>query len=137
MEQMRDRIVVDCHQYNLTEHYRAFRPYWSIKKVEPETDDDFLICSHVLRGFSLKTKLWGLFDVSQIEDVDFDEEAFDALVLSPERKRMIESLVKMQDTSIARFDDLIKGKGRGIVFLLHGPPGTGKTFTAGTCTMPF
>jgi len=28
------------------------------------------------------------------------------------------------------FDDLIKGKGKGMVFLLHGPPGVGKTFTA-------
>jgi SpoVK/Ycf46/Vps4 family AAA+-type ATPase len=26
--------------------------------------------------------------------------------------------------------DLIKGKGRGLIILLHGPPGTGKTSTA-------
>lgn len=28
--------------------------------------------------------------------------------------------------------DLIKGKGRGLILLLHGPPGTGKTSTAET-----
>jgi hypothetical protein len=27
--------------------------------------------------------------------------------------------------------DLVPGKGRGQIFLLHGPPGVGKTFTAG------
>ena len=30
-----------------------------------------------------------------------------------------------------RFDDLIPGKGGGVVILLHGPPGVGKTLTAG------
>ncbi|KAF7519891.1 hypothetical protein G7054_g12948 [Neopestalotiopsis clavispora] len=28
------------------------------------------------------------------------------------------------------FDDLIEGKGKGLIVLLHGPPGVGKTFTA-------
>jgi len=27
--------------------------------------------------------------------------------------------------------DLVPGKGQGQIFLLHGPPGVGKTFTAG------
>lgn len=27
--------------------------------------------------------------------------------------------------------DLVPGKGHGQIFLLHGPPGVGKTFTAG------
>lgn len=30
----------------------------------------------------------------------------------------------------ASIDDLIAGKGAGLVTLLHGPPGTGKTLTA-------
>ncbi|KAL9625862.1 MAG: hypothetical protein Q9160_000182 [Pyrenula sp. 1 TL-2023] len=30
----------------------------------------------------------------------------------------------------SHFDDIIKGKGKGLVFLLHGPPGLGKTLTA-------
>ena len=29
-------------------------------------------------------------------------------------------------------DDLIAGKGNGLIMLLHGGPGTGKTLTAGT-----
>lgn len=29
------------------------------------------------------------------------------------------------------FADPIKGKGEGLIILLHGPPGTGKTLTAG------
>jgi replication-associated recombination protein RarA len=29
-----------------------------------------------------------------------------------------------------KFDDIIKGKGRGLVTVLHGSPGVGKTLTA-------
>lgn len=30
-----------------------------------------------------------------------------------------------------RHDDIIAGKGSGLIMLLHGGPGTGKTLTAG------
>lgn len=33
--------------------------------------------------------------------------------------------------SAANYDDVIKGKGKRIIFLQHGPPGVGQTFTAG------
>jgi len=32
--------------------------------------------------------------------------------------------------------DFVKGKGKGLTFLLHGSPGTGKTCTAGTSNVP-
>ena len=39
---------------------------------------------------------------------------------------------KTQGTSLAgKRDDLIAGKGNGLIMLLHGGPGTGKTLTAG------
>ena len=31
----------------------------------------------------------------------------------------------------SNFKDLVDGKGKGLVALLHGAPGTGKTLTAG------
>jgi hypothetical protein len=44
---------------------------------------------------------------------------------------MIHSLVKIHSEKRLQFDDIIKGKGKGMVFLLHGEPGVGKTLTAG------
>jgi len=32
---------------------------------------------------------------------------------------------------VRKRDDLIAGKGNGLIMLLHGGPGTGKTLTAG------
>lgn len=42
---------------------------------------------------------------------------------------MIYALVNVQKSSV-KMDDIIVGKGNGLVILLHGSPGTGKTLTA-------
>jgi SpoVK/Ycf46/Vps4 family AAA+-type ATPase len=34
------------------------------------------------------------------------------------------------DPNSQGFDDIVKGKGRGLILVLHGPPGVGKTLTA-------
>jgi SpoVK/Ycf46/Vps4 family AAA+-type ATPase len=46
------------------------------------------------------------------------------------RKELIKALVKGNRKEYARFDDFIRGKGQGLIMMLHGPPGTGKTLTA-------
>lgn len=95
------------------------------------------MCYHEVPGFSLVSRRWGLFDVDSIEDVPFNMTAFDELVLDQKTKGLIHSLVRQQDNDGSSFDDLIQGKGKGLVFLLHGPPGVGKTFTAGIyCFFP-
>ena len=38
---------------------------------------------------------------------------------------------KRQDTNLGKRDDIIASKGNGLIILLHGGPGTGKTLTAG------
>lgn len=50
---------------------------------------------------------------------------------------MIEALVDSHESSNAESEklqvkDVVQGKGRGLVLLLHGPPGVGKTLTAET-----
>jgi hypothetical protein len=94
-------------------------------------DNDFLICTYKIPGFCFTTKRWCIFQVALIQDIEFNLEAFRALRLPPEQKDMIYSLVKTHSSSGFGFDDLIKGKGKGMVFLLHGLPGVGKTLTAG------
>ena len=43
---------------------------------------------------------------------------------------MIHALVDVQTSRDKAMDDIIKGKGNGLIILLHGSPGTGKTLTA-------
>ena len=79
-----------------------------------------------------------ILDISHIEEPMFDEMAFRYLVLDDDIKKTIRSLAlenfkKKSAPNKKQFSaDFIKGKGEGQVFLLHGPPGVGKTATAGT-----
>jgi hypothetical protein len=86
-------------------------------------------------GFSFGTKLWGEFNVELVSPIQFNTRAYDQLVL-PDRqigslavsvKPLIRSLVEYGDLG---FTDFIAEKGGGMIFLLHGPPGGGKTLTA-------
>lgn len=79
-----------------------------------------------LRGFSIGAKRWGEMFVENLGEIEFDDNAFDYLVLDPKRKRIAKSLVVNSKDS---FGDIITGKSGGCIFLLHGPPGTGKTLT--------
>lgn len=95
-------------------------------------DDDYLICHYLMPGFFLVDKKWCFFHVDSIKDVEYNMNAFETLMFEEEYKQMILSLVKVHTDPRLTFDDVIKGKGRGMIFLLHGVPGVGKTLTAGT-----
>ena len=79
-----------------------------------------------MKGFSMSSKQWGEFFVAQTSPVDYKANAFDALVLEEEKKATILAAV----SNSTGFSDIVEGKGGGCVFLLHGPPGVGKTLTA-------
>ena len=88
------------------------------------------LMSPMLPGFGLKTKEWLLFSVDYVSPISWDEEAFDHLVYSSEHKDLLLTFVKNHKDYGRQVDDVITGKGQGLVFLLSGPPGTGKTLTA-------
>lgn len=71
--------------------------------------------------------------VVSIKEVEFNSDALKHLLLDQDKKDLVSALVGMQEDNdpSAGFDDLIEGKGKGLTFLLHGPPGVGKTLTAG------
>ena len=84
-------------------------------------------------GFSFKSKVWGDVLVDGLKHIEYQEDIFDKIVLPPARKRMVRALVKHSCDS---FNDVVRGKGEGSVFLLYGEPGVGKTLTAeGICEM--
>ncbi|KAL5340379.1 hypothetical protein BJX70DRAFT_361608 [Aspergillus crustosus] len=95
------------------------------------TEEELLIASPVVLGFAFSEKLWLEFSISGISDIDWNEDAFESLVLPGNQKSIVKALVESHTFCAAQnIDDVIQGKGRGLVAVLHGPPGTGKTLTA-------
>lgn len=61
------------------------------------------------------------------------ENIVDSLVLDSDRKLFIQDLVHHhggRQVSQRGFDDVVRDKGKGLIGLLSGPPGVGKTLTA-------
>ncbi|KAI5924098.1 P-loop containing nucleoside triphosphate hydrolase protein [Camillea tinctor] len=96
----------------------------------PLTEEQLLICTCVVRGFALKTKKWVEFYVDSISEIIFNDNAFDSLVLPESQKSLVLAFAQTQAKSKSDFDDIISGKGRGMIMLLSGSPGIGKTLTA-------
>ncbi|KAL9583119.1 MAG: hypothetical protein Q9212_002892 [Teloschistes hypoglaucus] len=94
------------------------------------TDDQLLLCSTTVRGYSLKDKKWMTFDVDSVRDIEWSDTAFERLVLPKDQKELILALIESQIANKDTFDDVIQGKGKGMILLLSGPPGVGKTLTA-------
>ena len=68
-------------------------------------------------------------EVDRIKEIEWNETAFDSLVIDSGIKELIRALVTNL-VAAEKNTDLIGGKGSGLTMLLHGGPGTGKTFTA-------
>lgn len=144
--QITGRIIVDIDSFNRFSPWRVrylndwnatdldkFSKYREQNNIE---DEKFILppyyqmlCRSRTRGYSLKFKKWLDFFVEQITEVSWNTSAFDRLVLPPDQKELILSFSESQLAG-SSFDDVIQGKGKGIICLLSGPPGVGKTLTA-------
>jgi hypothetical protein len=106
---------------------------WTHKK--PFQEEQYLLCPPRVLGYHLDSRTWLELDVEvigKIEEVSSDE-AFTKLQLIPTYKNLIKDLVQSHTSNTGKkpmMVDIVKEKGRGLVILLHGPPGVGKTLTA-------
>ncbi|KLU83874.1 hypothetical protein MAPG_02923 [Magnaporthiopsis poae ATCC 64411] len=92
----------------------------------------YLLVSKRIKAFVFKTRQWDTIDVEFCEKPKANRTPFDRLVIPESRKNMIRSLVYQYTDRKTRpwSADHIRNKGDGQIFLLHGSPGVGKTFTA-------
>ena len=64
--------------------------------------------------------------MERVERFEWNDEAFEQLVIPPAHKAVLKTLVESQNAGAsAKFDDFVAGKGLGLVINLFGNPGTG------------
>jgi AAA+ superfamily predicted ATPase len=95
----------------------------------PEGSDMLLVTPATIMAHNLQEKQWRELFVDRITGVVWNKQAFKDLVAEPETKELVQALV-MKQLNAKKSTDFVAGKGNGLIMLLHGAPGTGKTFTA-------
>ncbi|KAI1776446.1 hypothetical protein F4818DRAFT_457784 [Hypoxylon cercidicola] len=144
------RIVVDCKNYQRFEpdedfeledlpgteaakRQRVMRKYNEGIDTSDETiydelsEEDLIVANSTVRGFAFSTKKFLEFFVDNISPIKWDESCFEQLVLNPTTKKTVQAMVSMharRGQDQPGFDDIVEGKGKGLVMVLHGPPGT-------------
>lgn len=88
-------------------------------------------CPPYTIGYSLGKKTWCRFFVDYVRIVEWNLSAWDSLVLPDKEKHLLRALISSHAFSKTPRDS-IQQKGKGLVVLLHGTPGSGKTLTAET-----
>lgn len=105
------------------------------------TDEELVVMTYRVFGFVLRSRKWAQLDMTflRYENTSartFALSAFEQLELPTGHREMVKSLVTQhfrdRQATFGRDEqtDLIKGKGKGLIILLHGAPGVGKTTTA-------
>ncbi|KAL8908079.1 MAG: hypothetical protein Q9171_005597 [Xanthocarpia ochracea] len=103
-------------------------------------DDDinyFFLPARLL-GYCFNTKIWAQFHVNRVKAINISNAKKEMEKLKfPEEldsvKEDLRILIQLHGkTELPMIVDPIEGKGAGLVVLLHGPPGVGKTLTAET-----
>lgn len=106
-----------------------------VGEKEFEDEEQYLLCPPRVLGYHLETRTWLELDIKEIRIIEetTSDKAFQGLQLEQDHKDLIKRLVLSHSSTTDKapiMEDIVKGKGKGLVMLLHGPPGVGKTLTA-------
>ncbi|KFX91101.1 hypothetical protein V490_06073 [Pseudogymnoascus sp. VKM F-3557] len=138
-----DKLFSGVRDVIYTATSQAFEEYQKVlEKYKMHHKDEFtvrtktltpkqrLLCTPLIRGYCLTSKSWAEFDIDNVDQIRWSENAFARLVLPHGYKDIIRAFVQEQLSRDDGFDDIISGKGLGFIMLLSGDPGVGKTLTA-------
>lgn len=112
----------------------------TITSNEELTENMMLLLPNRVYGFVLRSRRWHFLNIDNVRPLERHSDGFESLILPSGVARLVESLVKTHDPqnmpSFVNSEhdhhhvDLVRGKGKGLIILLHGAPGVGKTSTA-------
>lgn len=103
--------------------------------VQILAEDELMLLPSRVMAYVLRERFFAPLDLKHLSNISADPKGFDELELPVGHKEMVQALVRehFQNKSgeASQQDyDIIAGKGRGLIILLHGVPGVGKTSTA-------
>ncbi|GLA45998.1 hypothetical protein AnigIFM63604_007959 [Aspergillus niger] len=113
-------------------------PEQQVTRKEVWSDDELVMMPDRACAWDLHRRRWALCDLERMRPVPTDD-GWKNLKLRPGHKRMLYAQVKRhfadrkskEDGESQQVDpDVVRGKGEGLIILLHGEPGVGKTSTA-------
>ncbi|KAF9871018.1 ATPase [Colletotrichum karsti] len=117
----------------------AFSDFLFIVTSNTLSNHQYLLFPTSVVAYMFRTRSWERVHIKNLSEAEFDENMISHLVMSEHRLKTLKALSK----SFARVSrdgkplhnerwsaDFIRGKGSGLIFLLHGKPGVGKTYTA-------
>ena len=121
------RIIVDAEALK-RENSSLYSAFFSFSKHKNtiENKDSFWMVQPEIPAFSLNDKQWFIAFVDAMEEIEFNDNAFNVLKIKEDYKELMLSMI---NNNIPSFDPISK-KGLGKIFLLNGNPGIGKTLTA-------
>jgi hypothetical protein len=112
--------------------------------------DDYALLPRRLFAYVLKERKFVCVDIQNLKFIEPQADVFKSLKIDNSYKAMVKGLVsshfakKQFETAhhnvsraSSQNQDIIHGKGRGLVVLLHGVPGVGKTATAEAVAMEY
>lgn len=142
-----DILVVSNRGYPVAEYdeYLKTDPYvreTTRTQQTPKGDDIALVPSRVF-VYALRKRKFVPVDGRLLTSIPLETGAFDQLQLPTEhkhiihaaikshlRRQFIERMIEKQGNTQVQSQDFIPGKGRGLLIMMHGEPGLGKTATA-------
>ncbi|KAF9639964.1 hypothetical protein BFW01_g11770 [Lasiodiplodia theobromae] len=117
-----------------------------VRTFQELSNDHLILLPYRVYGYALLNRKWFPLDIDLFTDVpvvnEGDNDGFDKLILPDGHKEIVRALVKTHARqnrtgsrnpvvkASERQFDVVKGKGKGLIILLHGAPGVGKTSTA-------
>ncbi|KAL2361844.1 hypothetical protein RJZ56_005268 [Blastomyces dermatitidis] len=115
---------------------RSSRSLRALRQHELE-DEQILLLPNRICGYSLQSNKWYPLYVYLLMSTEAPSVGLNEIILPAGHKEMLTSLVRGQSPgtrgiqdNLPDHQDIVVGRRRGVVILLHGTPGTGKTATA-------
>ncbi|THV45472.1 hypothetical protein BGAL_0484g00020 [Botrytis galanthina] len=135
LRKTKGRIIIDPeafddHNWEEAPRVRVFPTDSDDTPKKLSHGDEFMLCKSTVRGYSLSSKSWATFLIGGIKKIEWNESCASKLMLPNGYKELLSSLVEQQMRADDGFDDFIKQKGQGLIILLGGNPGVGKTLTS-------